>query len=1340
MQKSNKHPYDVSNWWKRVTLLFHFRFMMAGYGKEWNIDDMSEAPNHIKITDNYDTSHNNVWTLLFDLNRELWLLSAVCYFGQIVFKMLNVFIFAALIDIVIHIHDTNSMMVAMYCVLFVFVDLMDQLFRQNFWIFSTFCALKTKNILMNLLLNKIMKVKMNESMGKVLNGISTDCDRLYLCIRYSACCIIAMVIVFASFPIFIYVIGLEVILGYVMLLVVLPLFSAYTANKQKQFMERGLKQSDQRLKLLNEMLIAIRIVKMYAWEAPLIHQIKSFRKNEIKHYKLAIFTKIVAFVLNNITQALVISVMIITRIFLLHKDIDLVSIYIMYMLIRVLKNPIGNFLDHFDKIIDGLVSIKRIQQIFDFDTIQLISFEIPKHQKNPIDIIQIQNINFQHTPDNTDHMLYDVHLNIKQGQLIGVVGHFASGKSCLLSSILGEKYISHKSNDGNEAFLRKHRDLVYGYVGHDYFIINATVRENIIMNQEFDAKLYDLAIGSCALKHDLTVLPSSHDTEIGEKGINISGGQKARICIARIVYRYLIHVRGESTSNYVILFDDPLSAVDSDVARHIFSNVILDLCSNATIIITLTSHLSLLNQLDRVIVMKTCDSRCFIDHDCVVNPATLRVLKAKYTALLQMENESENRSENEFIDNDIAKCQEQDVVSSHLLSSPLFCPHHNHLVSASEQSDETDDDDVEAQLRGDNKHELHDGSYPLLSPPPLSYPVVFYREQQKHVTSASEFDSDDDIEAQLLGSKNQKRNVVRLTTDEDRGKGEVNRSSLSAFINDGYGTVALSVIIVQYVLLDAIFIAFEYFINTWSSGTIYVAKNDALVLLIGFITSMILLDLLRSTLLFLGLVHSTATYSNKCLDKVLFAKIKYFDKNPNGRIVNRFSNDLKIMDLDLPVNSIKCARYLTLFITSTLVIVINIPYMIIPALLSMIVFYYLGQIYVCNSRELKRLGLITSSPIFAIFSEVCDGLITVRALQLETYFINRIVKQLELNATIMFNGVMSICWFYMLSKALLTLETMIVFILAIVLTSRGYLSPNMAVLCIVLQGSFGIFLQKIVLFACDTEINLTAVERLYHFYKIENEFDDYYYDSNRHVNTTFKKGSITLNDLTFKYRESMPTILQNISLNISAAQSIGVCGRTGAGKSSIFACLMRLFEVERKMIYIDGVDINDICLYDLRTNVSIIPQTPTIFSGTIRFNLDPFETYDDDDLINALKLCYLYPKYDLAFKTNQNGNNLSQGEKQLLCIARCIVRNAKILLLDESTSNIDHEYDVLIQRVIAHNFKHCTILTIAHRLNTIMSNDKILVLNDGRIQQFDTPANLLKDKAGMFHKLYIQCV
>eukprot|EP01083_Nonionella_stella_P224609 799388_1 len=232
--------------------------------------------------------------------------------------------------------------------------------------------------------------------------------------------------------------------------------------------------------------------------------------------------------------------MIITRIFVLHKEIDIVSIYVMYLLMRVLKAPIGRFLDHFEKIIDGLVSIQRIQQIFDLDQLQNTYLE----GNDDHNIIQIQNVSFQHHPSTTDNMLHNVHLTIKQGQLIGVIGNFASGKSSLLSCILGEKYIS--SNGAislDETFIRRRKDLVYGYVGHESFIINATVRENITLNEPFHATLYDLTIDSCALKHDLAVLPASHDTEIGEKGINISGGQKARICIARVVYRYLIHVR-----------------------------------------------------------------------------------------------------------------------------------------------------------------------------------------------------------------------------------------------------------------------------------------------------------------------------------------------------------------------------------------------------------------------------------------------------------------------------------------------------------------------------------------------------------------------------------------------------------------------------------------------------------------------------------------------------------------------------------------------------------------------------------------------------------------------------
>eukprot|EP01084_Bolivina_argentea_P034376 63618_1 len=598
----------------------------------------------------------------------------------------------------------------------------------------------------------------------------------------------SIILIFISIPIYIYIIGLEAIFGYIILLVIAPVVSAITAHKQKYYMHKGLVYSDKRLKLSNEMLTNIRVVKMYAWEISLIEKIQSFRKAEVKYYKLVILMKTLAFIFNNITEALTISLVLLARIFIFNKTVDVTSMYIMYLLIKAVKYPISHFLQHFESIIDGLVSIDRIQSIFDSEekTDDIYPRNLITHNYDNNAIMKIQHMNFKHSPNINEDMLYDINLTIKRQEVIAVVGNFASGKSSLLSSILREKYICF--NDEKSCInMPLSKDITYGYAGHDDFIINATIRENIIMNEMYDDNVYTPVIDACALKHDLSLFAAADLTEIGEKGINISGGQKARICIARIIYKYMIHQQNASKSCvYVILLDDKLSAVDMDVAMHIANNAIFKLCTKATIIMTLNSHFNLLHKFDRIIVMKKYNNKCFIDHNCSVNVENLNVVKTKYAALLQSNNENNMNGIDEL------KYSEQE------------------------------EDEINVKYNINEQKQDY-----LLACDELNINAIEEQDQDYLLSS--------DENSQLLQKEKNKFAATNFISQEDRVKGKVNRSSLIAFITDGYGITVLLLILIQYIMFEIIFVAFEYFINMFASSTIQLSHIQSLFVFIGFI-------------------------------------------------------------------------------------------------------------------------------------------------------------------------------------------------------------------------------------------------------------------------------------------------------------------------------------------------------------------------------------------------------------------------------------------------------------------------------------------------------------------------
>ena len=322
------------------------------------------------------------------------------------------------------------------------------------------------------------------------------------------------------------------------------------------------------------------------------------------------------------------------------------------------------------------------------------------------------------------------------------------------------------------------------------------------------------------------------------------------------------------------------------------------------------------------------------------------------------------------------------------------------------------------------------------------------------------------------------------------------------------------------------------------------------------------------------------------------------------------------------------------------------------------------------------------------------------------------------------------------------------FISVAVVLLREQLPPNIAGLCITYSLTFAGTFQYMIRLTAEMETQLTAVERLHAFSQIEQEPDyENGYLKEQHVDGVWPdSGRIQFKNLKLKYRENLPYVLNGVTCDIPTGSRVGICGRTGAGKSSILVCLFRLFEFDAvedgEGIFIDGLPTSKIGLFPLRSNICIIPQEPVLLSGTLRFNLDPFDRFSDDEIIESLKHVFLWDfirekAETIHYQIAENGSNLSKGQRQLICISRALLQKPKILLLDEATSNIDYENDQLIQQSIRENFdKDCTILTIAHRLDTIMDSDKIMVLDKGKLIQYDSPQRLLNDEDGTFYRLY----
>ncbi|XP_053094677.1 ATP-binding cassette sub-family C member 3 isoform X5 [Pangasianodon hypophthalmus] len=470
------------------------------------------------------------------------------------------------------------------------------------------------------------------------------------------------------------------------------------------------------------------------------------------------------------------------------------------------------------------------------------------------------------------------------------------------------------------------------------------------------------------------------------------------------------------------------------------------------------------------------------------------------------------------------------------------------------------------------------------------------------------------------------------------------------------------------------------------------------------------------------------------LGAVLRAPQAFFESNPSGRVLNRFSKDVDTIDSLIPENIDIWMRTFW-YTVSVLVICSALTPMFFIVIVPLMMFYWWVQrFYVATSRQLKRLESVSRSPIYSHFSETITGTSVIRAYGLSTSFVLMSDMKVDENQKSYYPGIVSNRWLGVRIEFIGNCIVLFAALFAVI--GKDNLSEGLVGLSVTYALQVTMSLNWMVRMTSDLESNIVAVERVKEYSETPPEAP-WEVEDKKPSSDWPPEGNVEFTDYSVRYREGLDLVLRNISLQVKGGEKIGIVGRTGAGKSSMTLCLFRLLEAAGGEITIDGVKIAEIGLHDLRTKLTIIPQEPVLFSGTLRMNLDPFDKYSDDDIWNALKLSHLHKfvsnqQAKLELECTEGGENLSVGQRQLVCLARALLRKTRILILDEATAAIDLETDDLIQSTIRTQFEDCTVFTIAHRLNTIMDYTRVLVLDKGQIAEFDTPANLIAQK-GIFH-------
>eukprot|EP00096_Caligus_rogercresseyi_P015861 TRINITY_DN8345_c0_g1_i1.p1 TRINITY_DN8345_c0_g1~~TRINITY_DN8345_c0_g1_i1.p1 ORF type:complete len:558 (-),score=66.42 TRINITY_DN8345_c0_g1_i1:296-1813(-) len=495
--------------------------------------------------------------------------------------------------------------------------------------------------------------------------------------------------------------------------------------------------------------------------------------------------------------------------------------------------------------------------------------------------------------------------------------------------------------------------------------------------------------------------------------------------------------------------------------------------------------------------------------------------------------------------------------------------------------------------------------------------------------------------------------------------------------------------------------------------------------------------MLGSATVTIGTLNASMKIHGKLLSNVLRAPLSFFDTNPMGRILNRFSKDIDVADTTLPFN-VRMIVTQTLSVLGTLVIIsIALPWFVAVIVPIVVIYILLQKFYISCARQVKRIESISRSPIYSHFGETLTGMSTIRAFGRVDHFIDENEVKIDHNAKCYFPTFISSRW---LAVRLETFGNLLVLFAALFsVTSKGSIDPGMVGLSLSYSLSITSILNMLVRVSTDVETNMVSVERINEYESIPQEAPYDLPDSDPSPQWP-QHGVIKFDNYKTRYRKGLDLVLKGISCTIQKGEKVGIVGRTGAGKSSLTLALFRIIEPSEGSIYIDGENIRFLGLGKLRSRLTIIPQDPVLFSGSLRMNLDPFQTHSDREIWTALEQAHLKTFVSnladgLHFTVLEGGSNLSVGQRQLICLGRALLRKTQILILDEATAAIDLETDDLIQSTIRREFQECTVVTIAHRINTIMDSNRIMVLDSGTIAEFDSPQKLLENPDSLFYAL-----
>ncbi|XP_061083514.1 ATP-binding cassette sub-family C member 2-like [Conger conger] len=1165
----------------------------------------------------------------------------------------------------------------LYIVLLLLVNILQSLFLQQHYQRCFVLGTQVRTAIMAAVYKKTLVVsndaRKESTVGETVNLMSADAQRFnevtnFIHLLWSCPLQIALAIMFLWLEL-----GPSTLAGLAVMVLMVPV-NGLLAIKSRDFQMENMKYKDNRLKIINEMLNGIKTLKLYAWEPPYEAQVHEIREKELGVMKkFAYLTSMSTFMFAGAPALVSVATFAVFVSVTPENVLDAQKAFTSISLFNLLSFPLDMLPMLISAMVQTSVSKKRLEKFLGAED---LDSKTVCHDSSFNTAVSVYDGTFAWGKD-VDPVLKSVSLDIKPGRLVAVVGAVGAGKSSLISAILGEMH-------SIKGYINIMGSIAY--VPQQAWIQNATLRDNILFGSSLEEARFHKVLDACALVPDLELLPGGDQTEIGEKGINLSGGQKQRVSMARAVY----------SSADIFLLDDPLSAVDSHVGKHLFNEVVgpNGLLKDKTRILV-THGISFLPQVDEIVVL--VDGK-------VSEIGSYNNLKASGGAFSEflrtyaMEERIQDHSQ-----------PGSDVTSGSDTEEMELVPD-----GQEPQMDCSSEDVVSVTLKRENslRHSQYKGSL------------------RKHSSVKKLKDVPPSNKGQSLIEK------------EAMETGKVKFSMYLQYLQAmGWGYCTL--VFVVYLLQNIAFIGQNLWLSDWTNDsakyqneTYPASVRDMRVGVFGTLgVAQGILVFLATLLMANGAIAASRIMHTRLLSNILRAPMLFFDTTPLGRVVNRFAKDMFTVDESIPMSFRSWLMCLLEVIFTMFVICLATPIFAAVIVPLAVIYYFFQRFYVATSRQLRRLDSVSLSPIYSHFSETISGLSVIRAYGHQDRFLRHNETTIDENLKSVYPWVASNRW---LAIRLEFLGNLVVFFAALfAVISRELMYSGLVGLSLSYALNVTQTLNWLVRMTSELETNIVAVERVNEYAEIENEAP--WVTDNHPPKGWPDSGKLCLKNYQVRYRPELDLVLHGITCDIESTEKIGIVGRTGAGKSSLTNCLFRIIEAAGGQIFIDGVDIATLGLHDLRSKLTIIPQDPVLFSGTLRMNLDPFEKFGDEDVWRVIELAHLKVfvgglKDGLNHEVTEGGGNLSVGQRQLLCLARALLRKSRILILDEATAAVDLEMDSLIQTTIRQEFSHCTVLTIAHRIHTILDSSRVMVLDAGKIVEFDCPSVLFK-RQGHFYAM-----